>query len=576
MPILDKEHWFAKRKPLISIDIYWRDLKDKSVSNIKKLLVKDINTGSSNFIEGGQYIRRSVIPVVFYDSVDKSVAQTMYQSKEHGMVKVLTVKGLPVKEQAYEEKSVTMRVQAVPFTENQKGKLSDQQQPDKFEDQVVQLLRIPYQAVEEFDIQAIAQKLSEGYKVIFEKRRAGKLRIRYVKRVIQSKRYPPRIYLKFELMLCSYLGNYGAGETINVTSLFPGERTTISMRTYKNSASTRSRAESIIDSISESSINSFESALQEQSGQSSDSSSSSSVTNPGEVFTGGTGLIPSLFGSASATVQTPSTGSATQSHISNMSSQVSSAVTQTVNESNHFRDVSINNTSVEQSEFGEETAIIREFENINRSRTLNFVFRRLLQNYITVLWLKNIKFGIVYGDADNHKGEEVQIYQLQDFINTHIVSEFREEAFQDLIKRTMFIFNHRQQPIQFFECNKFKTPQVDCDCSNVAIPEDEFCLWVKNSQLEDSVDNITVPGVIMNVSKHVMRTPGVIVDSLLGQGEALDCYNTNLQQQNIIAAELNNERTKQALNIIDGFSTPEEQAVNYKRVFGECCEKENE
>lgn len=67
-----------------------------------------------------------------------------------------------------------------------------------------------------------------------------------------------------------------------------------------------------------------------------------------------------------------------------------------VNESNHFRNVSINSSSTEETQFGEENLLVREFSNINQSRTLNFVFRRLLQHYHTFLILKDIKFGIVY------------------------------------------------------------------------------------------------------------------------------------------------------------------------------------
>jgi hypothetical protein len=48
---------------------------------------------------------------------------------------------------------------------------------------------------------------------------------------------------------------------------------------------------------------------------------------------------------------------------------------------------------------------------------------------------------------------------------------------------------------------------------------------------------IPVPGLILNVSKNVMRTEGIIVDALLGQGEALDEYAKHLQELEVSRRE---------------------------------------
>jgi hypothetical protein len=69
-----------------------------------------------------------------------------------------------------------------------------------------------------------------------------------------------------------------------------------------------------------------------------------------------------------------------------------------------------------------------------------------------------------------------------------------------------------------------------------------------------------------------MRTPAVIVDALLGQGEALDCYNMQLQEAAYMSATLENEKTKQMIGIIDAISDSSEKAKMYKKVFGECCD----
>jgi hypothetical protein len=60
-------------------------------------------------------------------------------------------------------------------------------------------------------------------------------------------------------------------------------------------------------------------------------------------------------------------------------------------------------------------------------------------------------------------------------------------------------------------------------------------LRIKRDYVSTYTDPITstqiaVPGIILNVSKNVLRTEGIIVDALLGQGEALDEYAKNLQE----------------------------------------------
>jgi hypothetical protein len=93
----------------------------------------------------------------------------------------------------------------------------------------------------------------------------------------------------------------------------------------------------------------------------------------------------------------------------------------------------------------------------------------------------------------------------------------------------------------------------------------------KRKGLSQTYDGHTVNGIILNVSDRVLRTPALIVDALLGQGEALDCYNQNLQAAAYASAELANRKTEQQLALIDGISDPIEKAKEYNMVFGTCC-----
>ncbi|MBK7958266.1 MAG: hypothetical protein IPK03_09185 [Bacteroidetes bacterium] len=76
-------------------------------------------------------------------------------------------------------------------------------------------------------------------------------------------------------------------------------------------------------------------------------------------------------------------------------------------------------------------------------------------------------------------------------------------------------------------------------------------------------------------------TDSVIVDSLLGQGEALDCYNKEMQQANVektmlanLEMEKNIDLLQKAKEIIDQIGDPIAKAEAYKNMLGKCCDQE--
>ena len=83
---------------------------------------------------------------------------------------------------------------------------------------------------------------------------------------------------------------------------------------------------------------------------------------------------------------------------------------------------------------------------------------------------------------------------------------------------------------------------------------------------------ITVKGIIKNVTHRVLPSDSVIVDSILGQGEALDCFNLKLQDNAVLESKLNNDIKQQSIDIINAIPDPTERATKYKKVFGDCCD----
>lgn len=79
-------------------------------------------------------------------------------------------------------------------------------------------------------------------------------------------------------------------------------------------------------------------------------------------------------------------------------------------------------------------------------------------------------------------------------------------------------------------------------------------------------------GIILDVSHRILRTPSLVVDALLGQGESLDCYNQKLQEAATLNVEMQNQKLEQTIRIIDEIESPAERASLYKKVFSDCCD----
>ena len=70
---------------------------------------------------------------------------------------------------------------------------------------------------------------------------------------------------------------------------------------------------------------------------------------------------------------------------------------------------------------------------------------------------------------------------------------------------------------------------------------------------------------------YVLSTDSFITEALLGQGEALDCYNQKLQDAAAVKATLQNTVTQQQINTINSITDPLKKAEAYKKIFGDCC-----
>jgi hypothetical protein len=342
------------------------------------------------------------------------------------------------------------------------------------------------------------------------------------------KRTKPRLALIETYRLSSYLGSFGAGRTVNTFSLLPGEKTTISVKTFRHSETERKSASSILDSCTQESADDFEHTMQNENSDKKSQAESFEYHAEAEA--------EASWGVASGKVSGGIKGG-TSSAREEFAKNVASAVDKHAQKASAKRDVQVNTSSEVKESSGEDTAITRELENINVGRTLNFVFRQLNQEHIVVLHLVDVRVGFFNGYAESVR--EVPLSRLDSLLEEVVQADFVDEVRKQLEEQLRAIEADAVKKLDGPFIDERKLGQGD---SYLRVNPD--CV---STYTDETGNEITVPGVITNASKVTMRTDGVIVDSLLGQGNALDPYSAGLQGAEVTRRQVQNKLNKTKL-----------------------------
>jgi len=197
----------------------------------------------------------------------------------------------------------------------------------------------------------------------------------------------PRIAVLETWELRSYLGDYGLGRTLQTFSLLPGERTTITLSTWRTEAATREDASSIFDSSDTAAQTRFSSSLADSSGSASQDQGGWAASVSTSVSAGS-----SLFGLVSGSASVNAGFSANHQEASQRySNSVSQSASDHAAQVNNSRRQSVDSSSSTSNASGTETTTVREISNANLRRVLNFVFRELNQTYETYVVLRDIR-----------------------------------------------------------------------------------------------------------------------------------------------------------------------------------------
>jgi len=327
----------------------------------------------------------------------------------------------------------------------------------------------------------------------------------------------PRLYLVETYRLSSFLGSYGAGKTIKTFSLFPGEKTKISVKTYAKRETDAKSASSILDSFTQESSDDFENSMQNEVSDKRNYDKSFEYHAEAEAN--------ASWGFGSAKVSGGVKGG-THSAREEFSKNVSNATQKHAAKASAKRDVQINTSYEVKEQTGEETSIERELQNINLSRTLNLVFRQMNQEFISILHLVDVRVAFFNGFAESKR--EVPLPELDSLIDEVVVDDAakRKEIHDFIIKELENIFDYKDELHSFIE-EKILKDSGGSELGRYLRVRKGVISTYKDDLTESE---ITVPGIILSVIKSVLRTEGVIVEAILGTGDALDGYATRLQE----------------------------------------------
>lgn len=347
----------------------------------------------------------------------------------------------------------------------------------------------------------------------------------------------PRLAIVHICRMSSFLGDYGAGRTINTFTLLPGERHEIEIKTYKRSKLTTTEASSILDSYESTTAEEFQSDLTAENSTQNSTEKNFSYHAEAEAS--------ASWGWGSAKVSGGVEGGKT-SKTEEFAKNVASTTQKHAATAASKRQVEINTSSQSETEEGEETAIRRTIENINVGRTLNFVFRQMNQVFVTVLHIVDVRIGFQNGDPA--MAREYTLSDLDDLLDELVKTESRKLVRDAIWQQLTSVFDWNGVHAPLVEAVKIKAGAngQELTQSVVANPDQaSFWRFKRQSATLDPLQDgaaVTVPGVVIGVTRSTLPTDGIVVDALLGQGNALDAYSMGLQMEAVVEKQTANAR----------------------------------
>lgn len=440
--------------------------------------------------------------------------------------------------------------------------------------------------IDKYGAQSVAENLKDGWRIRENLTFAGDLRYDLIPPAEQEPRATPRLALVETYKLSNFLGDYGAGRTVQTFSLLPGEKHTISLKTYRMSEEKRKQTTSILDGYEEEVANEFGEQLHAENTQRDTSEENfsyhASATASAGWGWGSASVSGGVAGSTAATRESfaKNVASTTQKHAAKTSAK---------------RNVEVNTASESTETKGEEKAVERQIENINLSRTLNFVFRQMNQEFISLLHLVDARLAFHNGDKRTYR--EFTLSELDTMLDELVHPDAYDTVRSAVWEALYFTFDYRGEHVPAIETYALQatdsSPLADVDGDDLLDPDTNeppaywrflprSSTYMRPASDTPGVESQpragpTVEGIIVNATTVSLATDGVIVEAILGQGEALDSYSQQLQTQTADSRKLSNallraELEKQELGrqiVASADGDAAERAAVYATVFSD-------
>lgn len=390
----------------------------------------------------------------------------------------------------------------------------------------------------------------------------------------------PRLTLVETWEIRSYLGDYGLGRTLQTFSLLPGERTTITVSTWRSEAATREDSSSIFDSSDTAAQTRFTNSLANQTGSASQESGGWAASVSTSASAGA-----SLFGLVSGSVSVNAGFSANHQEASQ---RFSNSVTQCASEHaaqvNNSRRQSVDSASSSTSSSGSATTTVREISNTNLRRVLNFVFRELNQVYETYVVLRDIKIGFYNGRPGS--AEVVPLANLDQLLRKYIVQGEQEDVARRILGLCAARVDFAGDQVPILEVGT-NPDGISYQWAKAELQSDGLIDFAQDTLAPDvrwrfrpgvlsrDGDERGIGGVVMDKSAIVLRTDNLVVEALLGQADAVDPYASALQALDVLAREGQNEaRSAETRHDVDALDLVASQQAGdkitaWQKIFAE-------
>ncbi len=398
-------------------------------------------------------------------------------------------------------------------------------------------------AIVSVDVQVFIDYWKMGRRLDLVKRHHG----HYAHRFIPAPTNSPtaRLMLVETYRMSAYMGDVVEGPVVRTFTLMPGESTSFSVSTYKDTTSETEAASSVFDSLNESSEASFESSLA--------TDQNSSTSEAAELSFYADASVKQRWGTGNASVNSGGTIEGDLSHQS-FFQQTTNAIANHAASASSARNVEIDTSYTVTEASGQQTALSREIRNVNSSRTLDLVFRQLAQEYEAILHLTDVRVG--YYDPNPGSFRAVSLAQLDSLLDQVMVDNPAQKlaAKQAIVAQVLSLTAMAKGIVQ--------TPLVRCSSKSTGLPLDLSSVDITAITTDQvfSVDcaartdfeyayrgssvSVQVPGLVMGATAVSLRTDNVVAEAVIGKGIGLDAFALGLQAQQLRRSAIEAEMLK--------------------------------